>query len=378
MSMDLPIIREQTAGIYIHVPFCTAKCPYCNFYSVKADEVLMDAYTGQICRALENSARRWPRQADTLYFGGGTPILLGARRIGQILDVARRYFGLEHAEITLEANPASTLEQTLQELYAAGINRLSFGMQSADGMELKRLGRRHTAHEAALAVAHAQKAGFTNISLDLMLGIPQQTVQSVEKSIAFCVETGVSHISAYLLKIEEDTPFGRDGTADCCPDPDIQAELYLHAVNVLEHNGFFQYEISNFARPGFHSRHNCKYWLGAEYLGLGPAAHSLMAGQRFFFPRDLGRFLSAKDPLSLLQDDGPGGGPAEYAMLGLRLTQGICREEAAARCPDYDWDGLWQRARIMIRAGYMRLEKGRLFFTPEGFLLSNSILARLL
>ena len=109
MSMDLPIIREQTAGIYIHVPFCAAKCPYCNFYSVKADEVLMDAYTGQICRALENSARRWPRQADTLYFGGGTPILLGARRIGQILDVARRYFGLEHAEITLDANPASTL-----------------------------------------------------------------------------------------------------------------------------------------------------------------------------------------------------------------------------------------------------------------------------
>ena len=142
--------------------------------------------------------------------------------------------------------------------------------------------------------------------------------------------------------------------------------MYLHAVNVLEHNGFFQYEISNFARPGFHSRHNCKYWLGAEYLGLGPAAHSLMAGRRFF-SRDLGRFLSAKDPLSLLQDDGPGGGLAEYAMLGLRLTQGICREEAAARCPDYDWDGLWQRARIMIRAGYMRLEKGRLFFTPEGF-----------
>lgn len=138
-----------------------------------------------------------------------------------------------------------------------------------------------------------------------MLGIPQQTAQSVEKSIGFCAETGITHISAYLLKIEEGTPFDRNGVAARCPDPDEQAERYLQAVEALARHGFCQYEISNFAKPGFHSRHNCKYWLGAEYLGLGPAAHSLMAGQRFFFPRDLGSFLSAEDPLLLLQDDGP-------------------------------------------------------------------------
>ena len=311
MSRYETLIRETNPGVYIHVPFCAAKCPYCNFYSVKAEESLMDAYTEQICRALAASAERWQRRADTLYFGGGTPILLGARRIERIVSTARRHFGLQNAEITLEANPASTLEETLRDLFAAGVNRLSFGMQSADEEELRILGRRHTAKEAARAVAHAQAAGFSNISLDLMLGIPQQTAQSVEKSIGFCAETGITHISAYLLKIEEGTPFDRNGVAARCPDPDEQAERYLQAVEALARHGFCQYEISNFAKPGFHSRHNCKYWLGAEYLGLGQAAHSMMDGRRFFFPWDLAGFLAAENPLSLICGDGhwrrPGG-----------------------------------------------------------------------
>ena len=270
MSRYETLIRETNPGVYIHVPFCAAKCPYCNFYSVKAEESLMDAYTEQICRALAASAERWQRRADTLYFGGGTPILLGARRIERIVSTARRHFGLQNAEITLEANPASTLEETLRDLFAAGVNRLSFGMQSADEEELRILGRRHTAKEAALAVAHAQAAGFSNISLDLMLGIPQQTAQSVEKSIGFCAETGITHISAYLLKIEEGTPFDRNGVAARCPDPDEQAERYLQAVEALARHGFCQYEISNFAKPGFHSRHNCKYLAGRGISGSRP------------------------------------------------------------------------------------------------------------
>ncbi len=282
-------VKESRPGIYVHVPFCAAKCPYCNFYSVKAQDSLMDAYTEKLCQTLEQSARRWPRRMDSLYFGGGTPILLGPERIEKILNAARRYFSLEQAEITLEANPASTLEPVLRELYAAGVNRLSFGMQSADEGELRLLGRRHTAKEAALAVEQAQRAGFFNLSLDLMLGLPQQTAQSVENSVDFCAKTGVSHISAYLLKVELGTPFDQNGMAARCPDADGQADLYLCAVNALEKHGFFQYEISNFAKPGFHSRHNCKYWLGAEYLGLGPAAHSFLEGRRRFFPPEIGR-----------------------------------------------------------------------------------------
>lgn len=371
-------IKESRPGIYIHVPFCAVKCPYCNFYSVKAQDSLMDAYTEKLCRALELAAERWVRRMDSLYLGGGTPILLGPARIEKILNAARRHFSLEQAEITLEANPASTLEPVLRELYAAGVNRLSFGLQSADEGELRLLGRRHTAKEAALAVEQAQRAGFSNLSLDLMLGLPQQSVQSVEGSVAFCAKTGVSHISAYLLKVEPGTPFDQNGMAARCPDADGQADLYLCAVKALEKHGFFQYEISNFAKPGFHSRHNCKCWLGTEYLGLGPAAHSLLEGRRRFFPPDLAAFLSAGDPLALMTDDGPGGGPQEFALLGLRLAQGVSRREGAAAFPDYDWAGLWQKAEPMVRAGYMGQTEDRIFFTPEGFLLSNTILARIL
>ncbi len=378
MSRYPLIIEEKTPGIYIHVPFCASKCPYCNFYSVKAQDSLMDDYTRRICQALAQAAGRWPRQADSLYLGGGTPILLGARRIAKILDTARQHFSLNQAEITLEANPASTLKQTLRDLAAAGIDRLSLGLQSANDRELKLLGRRHTARQAARSVEQARQAGFAHISLDLMLGLPQQTVRSVENSIAFCAETGVSHISAYLLKIEAGTPFDRDGVAFRCPDADEQADLYLRAVESLKRHGFFQYEISNFARPGSHSRHNCKYWLGVEYLGLGPAAHSFLAGRRLFFPPDLAAFLESDDPLSLLKDDGPGGGPQEFALLGLRLTQGISRQEGAAAFPDFDWEGLWKKAAPMVGAGYMGQEGDRLFFTPKGFLLSNAILARIL
>ena len=372
-----PIV-ENTPGIYIHVPFCVRKCPYCNFYSLPAEESLMDAYTAQLCRAIEQAATIWPRQCDSLYFGGGTPILLGENRIGRIIDAARDKFGLNDAEITLEANPASTLKETLAGLFAAGVNRLSFGLQSADEQELRLLGRRHTAKEAADAVRHAQQAGFQNISLDLMLALPQQTEETIRKSIDFCAETGVFHISSYLLKIEEGTPFYADGVALRCPDEDRAADLYLAAVEHLDRRGFLQYEISNFARDGYHSRHNCKYWLGAEYLGLGPAAHSMMGGRRIFFPRDLRAFLAAENPLSLMVDDGVGGSAEEYALLGLRLRQGIEKAAAKQAHPDFDWDGLWKKAAVYQKAGYLRLDENRLAFTPEGFLLSNAILARIL
>lgn len=374
----MPMIHERLPGIYIHVPFCVAKCPYCNFYSVAAKEDAMDAYTQKICALLEEWAAIWPQKADSLYFGGGTPILLGEKRIDAIIKTARRFFSLENAEITLEANPASTLAQTLKGLWKAGVNRLSFGLQSAIPEELALLGRRHTAKEALLAVQHAREAGFSNISLDLMLGIPHQTLDSVEKSIAFCADAGVQHLSAYLLKIEPGTPFFKNQIGLSCPDEDAQAEIYLHAVRVLGEYGFAQYEISNFAKDGRYSHHNCKYWQGTEYLGLGPAAHSLLGGRRMFYPKNLDRFLACQNATELLVQDGGGGTADEYILLGLRLVQGIDKQEGALLYPDFDWDSLWDKAAPMIQAGYMRRQGDRLSFTPEGFLLSNSILARIL
>lgn len=211
-----------------------------------------------------------------------------------------------------------------------------------------------------------------------MLGIPQQTAQSVEKSIGFCAETGITHISAYLLKIEEGTPFDRNGAAAAVPTPDEQAERYLQAVEALARHGFCQYEISNFAKPGFHSRHNCKYLAGRGISGSRPGGPQPDGRAALFLPVGSGRVSGGgKSAVADLRRR-TWRRPEELALLGLRLCQGIDRKEAAAAYPDHDWDGLWQKSRPMIGAGYMKEENGRLFFTPEGFLLSNSILARIL
>ncbi len=376
---DYPyIIDDNVPGIYLHVPFCDTKCPYCNFYSVKADEEVMDLYTAKMLAAMEGAAARWPIKADTLYFGGGTPILLGTKRIETLILKARELFGLNGGEITVEANPCDKLEDTLCRLFAAGVNRLSLGMQSSDDEELRLLGRRHTARDTFSAVRAAQKAGFTNISLDLMLGIPEQTAQTVIQSVDFCHECGVSHVSAYLLSIEPDTPLAKSSLRLLCADEDLQAELYLCALDRLKLRGFYQYEISNFARPGFHSRHNCKYWLGCDYLGLGPSAHSLVWGNRLFFPNDLKRFLVSPDPIELIENEGAGNDAQEYVFLRLRLNQGICEEDARREFLSFDWNNFFKNADEMIRAGFMNKKNGRLFFTPRGFLLSNNILARIL
>lgn len=367
----------ETIGLYIHVPFCISKCPYCDFYSLPAGEEGMDRYTQAVIRALRDHPFG-PRRADTLYFGGGTPILLGARRLNAILEAAAGQFGLgEGSEITLEANPYSTLRGTLADLRAGGFNRVSFGLQSAVPAQLAILGRRHTAQDAKTAVADAFAAGFSNVSLDLMLGIPQQTVQNVETSIDFCAAAGVQHISAYLLKIEPGTPFAARYREEDF-DPDLQADIYLRAVARLEELGYRQYEISNFARPGFESRHNLKYWLCEPYLGIGPSAHSYLDGRRFYFPRQVDAFTQAPHPFQLAVEDGEGGSLEEYLMLRLRLTQGVSLGEAAARYPAFDREEFARRTMPLEKAGLIRTGGGRVALTPQGFLVSNEIITRLI
>ena len=367
----------ETIGLYVHVPYCVSKCPYCDFYSLPAGEEGMDRYTQAVIRALKDNPFG-PRNADTLYFGGGTPILLGARRLGAILEAASSQYGLgSGSEITLEANPYSTLQGTLRELKAAGFNRVSFGLQSAIPSQLKILGRRHTAEDARTAVEDAFRAGFQNVSLDLMLGIPQQTAEDVESSIQFCADTGVQHISAYLLKIEPGTPFAARYREEDF-DPDLQADIYLRAVDRLESLGYRQYEISNFARPGFESRHNLKYWLLEPYLGVGPSAHSCLDGRRFYFPRDVESFSAAPSPFSLAVDDGPGGSLEEYLMLRLRLTQGVSLREAQIRYPQFDPAGFIRRARPLEAGGFLRATEEGFALTPQGFLASNEVIARLI
>lgn len=369
--------QSKKIGLYIHVPFCVSKCPYCDFYSLKADDDTMDAYTSAVCACIGRMAARYPYPADTLYFGGGTPVLLGASRLANILNHANAGFGLHNAEITLEANPHSTLLQTLADLHKAGVNRLSMGLQSAVPEELAFLGRGHTSDEAKRAVEDARTAGFDNISLDIMMGIPRQTAQSVERSIDFCADLGIEHISSYLLKVEEGTPFYANNILSICPDSDEQAEIYLHAVEYLANKGYRQYEISNFARDEKASRHNLKYWNCEEYIGIGPSAHSFIDGERRYYERDLQGFVASNGEQGW-KFDAIGGDFEEYAMLKLRLTSGLHFDDIQQRYPTVDTAAMIKKAKPMKKAGLLHLTDKGIALTPQGLLLSNSVIAELI
>ncbi|MCI1966148.1 MAG: radical SAM family heme chaperone HemW [Oscillospiraceae bacterium] len=366
--------NDAVCGIYVHVPFCDGKCPYCDFYSIRGSEERMEQYTERIVKEIKYEAEQSGRTADTLYFGGGTPSLLGAGRLIRIVEAARRGFGLEHAEITVEANPAEDLSDFFREIRAAGVNRLSLGLQSANEKELRLLGRRHTAQQAARCIGQAQNAGFDNLSLDLMLAVQGQTEESLRRSIAFCARAGARHVSAYLLQVEPGTAYFKQKETLDIPDEDEAAALYLLACGELERNGFHQYEISNFAQGGYEGRHNLKYWHDEEYLGFGPAAHSFLNGRRFSKKRSLKAFLQGEMP----QEQGKGGDFEEFAMLALRLTEGLtdarCRERFGCPVPQK----IKAAAKRYESAGLTVCTQDGFHFTPRGFLVSNQLTAEVL
>lgn len=358
--------EPRPIGLYLHVPFCKAKCLYCDFYSMPADAAAKDAYTAALCRAIDAA----DPLCDTVYFGGGTPSQLGHARLAAILSHIRR---TPDCEVTVECNPGDADSLSFEALAAAGVNRLSMGLQSAEDGERRALGRRSSRADVQSAVERAQAAGLTNLSLDLMLGIPGQTAESLARSIDFCVALGVPHVSAYLLKIEDGTPFAAMRDRLALPEEDAVCDFYLQTVRQLAEAGLPQYEISNFASPGFESRHNLKYWRCEEYLGLGPAAHSFLQGRRFYYPRDLQAFLDGKPPIP----DGTGGDPAEWLMLRLRLTEGVSDAAFAARFGRQLPAAFWETAARFARQGLMTLAAGRAAFTPAGCLLSNPIIGAL-
>lgn len=368
------------AGLYLHVPFCRRKCGYCDFYSVVADDAVRTQYAQRLCELLLHplpASAAWTQPFSTVYFGGGTPPLLGAKGIASVLDAAQRSIGVsDHAEITLECNPESPDAAFLRDAAAAGVNRLSFGLQTVHSPQLRRLGRAHDAADAARVVREARRAGIHNISLDVMLALPGQTEDSLAETIDFCLAQDVPHLSAYLLKIEPGTPFARENVGAQCPDEDAQAALYLYAVDRFERAGLRQYEISNFARPGYESRHNLLYWTLEDYLGIGSSAHSFFSGRRWAFPPSLEEFLAAPDAWSLLKDCGEGGDWTETVMLRLRLREGLPLSLAERFGEDPSL--LLTRAEPLLRAGLLRREGDSLSLTGEGFLVSNSVIGALL
>lgn len=370
---------KPALGLYIHIPFCKAKCAYCDFYSLAHSEEKMDAYMAALLRHLEEVAPRAAgMQVDTVYFGGGTPSYLGAARLCRILQtVLRRYDVARDAEITLEANPDSAGDwKELRKLRRAGFNRLSLGVQSTDDALLRRIGRVHTYEQVQQAVMAARKAKFTNLSLDLIYGLPGQTMEDWQRTLADAVALGPEHLSCYGLKLEEGTPLWQQRQTLTLPDDDAQADMYLYTVAALGEMGYEQYEISNFAKSGKESRHNLKYWRMEEYAGFGPGAHSDFGGVRYGYVRDIDSYIAGRLVLSESETDSTLARDYEYVMLSLRTAAGIDRQtfEKRYRQRFQPMETLFEQYE---KAGLASRTEGGWRLTPKGFLVSNSIIAAL-
>ena len=369
----------MSCGLYIHVPFCLHKCPYCDFYSIGYSAETAEKYVN----AVINSFGAFPRtDIDTVYFGGGTPSLLSPGQIGRILSAASDRFTVSSgSEITMECNPATADTERFREYRAAGVNRLSIGVQSLHDTVLRESGRIHNADEAVRCVNDAYHAGFENISIDLMMGLPGDDTASFLSTLARACELPVKHISAYMLKLMPGTPFG-DSPPASIADDDLAAEMYESCCSFLDDRGFAQYEISNFAVPGYESRHNLKYWMLDPYIGIGPAAHGFLDGSRYSFSPDLSAFLKAygegcPDIGSVTDFEGVTD-VSEYIMLRLRTTCGISFDELYEL---YNFSFKNEHFRFMdtcVSGGLAERSGDTFRLTSKGFLLSNEIISRLI
>jgi len=361
-------------SLYFHIPFCRTRCPYCDFYST-TDLSLRREYIAALVRSITTAPVEGAFTAPTVYFGGGTPYLLGTGLV-EVLEAAARRFPLDpDCEVTLEANPGDLDLETLQALRRGGFNRLSLGLQAGDAGGLRALGRRHTLEQNAQGVELARQAGFDDLSVDIMLATPGQDVPGAVSLAEYAAGLGPEHISAYLLKVEPGTPFARDHIQDRCPGPDQAADIYLAVCRRLGELGYSHYEISNFAKPGYESRHNTVYWELGQYLGFGPSAASCVGGRRSRLPGNLSGFLASADPWQGAVDEGPAGGLLEFVMLSLRLARGL----DTRRLAEYGGDpaGFLRRAAPLERAGYLTVRDGVAALTDEGFLVSNSVITAL-
>lgn len=372
----------ETLGLYIHIPFCLGKCLYCDFYSGAFPPETQAAYVAALCKHL----RAWAGLAqdcevDTVYFGGGTPTVLDGVDFRTILHTVRASYRLrKDAEITTECNPATVGNGKAEELLAAGVNRISIGAQSVRENELRALGRRHTAEDFFHTVSGVKSAGFQNISADLMFGIPEQTLASFGDTLDAVIALDLPHISAYGLRVEEGTPFFSVRDQLPLPDEDCEADMQMLAAEKLARAGLIHYEISNYAKPGFASRHNLRYWKGAPYLGFGPGAHSYAGGIRFCTAPDLDAYLGAVrdgnfDALRTnVQCIAGKEAMDEYVMLRMRLAEGVSEADFSHRFGT-SMEAAYGDFSRLTAGGFLRQSGGRVAFTEKGFYVSNAILS---
>ena len=375
---------SKTLGLYVHIPFCRSKCDYCDFYSLAGREDRMDDYQkALIAQISEGAPLARGYTVNSIYIGGGTPSWDGEKRLCELLRLLQKKFKMaKDIEVTVEANPDSVTEKALRAVRRAGVNRLSLGMQSACDQELQDVHRPHTFQQVVEAVHAARKAKIKNLNLDLIYGLPGQTEESWHNSVEQAIALGPEHLSCYGLTVEDGTPLaGRVARGERLPDDDMQAAAYLWTVERLAQAGYAQYEISNFAKPGFQSRHNLKYWMGREYMGFGASAHSDFGGCRYAYVRDLEGFIrGVMDGDRLLAESDmipPRERGSEYLMLRLRTTHGI--EEWEYRREFYmNFDPIAAKLAEYEQRGWAQRTDRRWRLTPEGFLLSNRLIGEVL
>jgi oxygen-independent coproporphyrinogen-3 oxidase len=368
------------AGIYIHIPFCRRKCHYCDFYSV-TDASLTKNFAIGIFEETGLASREFPGfpSADSIFIGGGTPSILPAGEIADIISGIDNEFGIKSgAEITIETNPESLSQEKLRIYKLAGVNRISLGVQSFDDSELRFLQRAHDSQAARQAVENIISEGFENFNIDLIFGVPGQTPESWRRTIEIALEYAPSHISAYGLIFEPGTPLFEDLRQNRISeyDTDKEADLYKHLISKLLADGFEHYEISNFARPGFRSRHNLNYWNGGDYLALGPAAHGFVGGIRYANYKDIVRYLAVinKGLLPIAWNESPGKNESieEFVMLNLRQGR-LSLDELSKKFDLKIGNGLLNIINALKNDKKINFIKHKIHLTPEGLLISDEI-----
>ena len=371
-------------GVYIHIPFCASKCGYCDFYSLAGCDHLMPEYQNALLRHIRESEDSMkPYEIDTVYFGGGTPSFYGADRICDIFNALKLTGNVRlDAEVTVECNPDSISLNALKLLREEGVNRISLGVQASNNDLLKLIGRRHNFQQAVSAVQNARKAGFENVSVDLIYGLPSQTKADWAETLGRIIELHPEHISCYGLKLEEGTPMYREyRDSPVLPSDDDQADMYCYTAEMLTRYGYYQYEISNFCAPGFESRHNLKYWNLDDTMAFGPGAHSNVGNVRYSFVKDLKQYISGVNRDVSIVDEYETVDAleraVEYVMLGMRTSRGISEEEYKKKCRS-DWRPIRQTLEAFRAKGWVIESEGRWHFTVPGFLISNTLIGILL
>lgn len=378
LSHSRPDGKMQRVGVYIHIPFCRSRCSYCDFATdVYRDAGSVDRYVSALVREIRESETAGPAAIDTVYFGGGTPSLLTPEQLATIIGAVRERFRFnDRIEFTLEMNPATVSLETLRDYRSLGANRASFGVQTFNDRDLKLLARGHDADDARKTFDLLRRAGFDNISFDLIAGLPGQSFGDWKLNLAEALALGPEHLSLYLLEIHEGTPLAaqvRSGRRPL-PDEDLAAEMYETMIETVGKAGYAQYEISNFARPGFESRHNSRYWLLDPVHGFGVSAHSFDGEFRFANERDTARYValveSGESPIINRERIDL---ESEFVFLGLRMMDGIDLEGFRSRFGTDLMTAKQESIERLVSVGLVEVSGGRLRLTRRGALFSNEV-----